>query len=58
MAKKVIIAQGGALIFESKTGKGSTFGFVFSKAKLAVPKDYVPKPVPGEAQSQPAVTAR
>jgi signal transduction histidine kinase len=38
MAKKVIIAQGGALLFESKEGKGSSFGFVFSKAKLAVPK--------------------
>lgn len=38
MAKKVIIAQGGALIFESKEGKGSTFGFTFSKAKLAVPE--------------------
>lgn len=36
MAKKVIIAQGGSLIFESKEGKGSTFGFVFSKEKLAV----------------------
>jgi signal transduction histidine kinase len=37
MAKKVVIAQGGAIIFESQQGKGSTFGFVFSKAKLAVP---------------------
>ena len=35
MAKKVIIAQGGSLIFESKMGKGSTFGFLFSKSKLA-----------------------
>jgi signal transduction histidine kinase len=34
MAKKVIIAQGGAIIFESKEGKGSTFGFVFYKSKL------------------------
>ena len=42
MAKKVIIAQGGALIFESKEGKGSTFGFVFSKAKLGIPKASVP----------------
>lgn len=38
MAKKVIIAQGGSLIFESKEGKGSTFGFVFSKAKHALPE--------------------
>lgn len=27
MAKKVIIAHGGAIIFESREGKGSTFGF-------------------------------
>jgi len=37
MAKKVIAAQGGALIFESHEGKGSTFGFSFSKSKLTVP---------------------
>ena len=36
MAKKVITAQGGAIIFESQEGKGSTFGFTFSKSKLAV----------------------
>lgn len=34
MAKKVIMAQGGSLIFESQEGKGSTFGFLFSKSKL------------------------
>lgn len=39
MAKKVVIAQGGAIIFDSKEGKGSTFGFTFSKAKLAVPAE-------------------
>jgi signal transduction histidine kinase len=38
MAKKVIAAQGGALLFDSTEGKGSTFGFVFSKHKLAVPE--------------------
>ena len=37
MAKKVIVAQGGTLIFKSKEGEGSTFGFVFSKSKHAVP---------------------
>ena len=37
MAKKVIIAQGGTLIFESEEGKGSTFGFSFSKVKLGSP---------------------
>jgi signal transduction histidine kinase len=31
MAKKVILAQGGSIIFESTEGKGSTFGFLFSK---------------------------
>lgn len=35
MAKKVIAAQGGVLIFESVEGKGSTFGFIFNKQQLA-----------------------
>lgn len=34
MAKKVIVAQGGATIFDSKEGKGSVFGFSFPKAAL------------------------
>jgi signal transduction histidine kinase len=34
MAKKVIIAQGGAIIFRSQEGKGSTFGFTFAKEHL------------------------
>lgn len=29
MAQKVVVAQGGAIIFESEEGKGSTFGFRF-----------------------------
>lgn len=37
MAKKVVIAQGGALIFHSEEGKGSTFGFSFPKAKVLAP---------------------
>lgn len=37
MAKKVIIAQGGAVIFKSQEGRGSTFGFTFSKDKVLVP---------------------
>jgi signal transduction histidine kinase len=43
MAKKVIVAQGGAIIFRSQEGKGSTFGFTFAKAKL-LPKDTPPPP--------------
>ncbi len=31
MAKKIIVAQGGAIIFTSQESKGSTFGFVFPK---------------------------
>ena len=31
MAKKVINEQGGTLLFESTEGKGSTFGFKFSR---------------------------
>lgn len=34
MAKKVIVAQGGAIIFKSQQGKGSTFGFSFAKDRL------------------------
>lgn len=37
MAQKVIVAQGGAIIFHSEEGKGSTFGFSFNKEKLKVP---------------------
>jgi signal transduction histidine kinase len=36
MAKKVIVAQGGAIIFASEEGKGSSFGFSFPLSKLAV----------------------
>ncbi len=36
MAKKVIVAQGGAVIFESRENHGSTFGFTLPKAKLLV----------------------
>lgn len=37
MAKKVIVAQSGSIIFESHENTGSTFGFLLSKSKLAVP---------------------
>jgi len=36
MAKKVINTQGGDILFESKEGKGSTFGFTFKKSALSV----------------------
>jgi len=36
MAKKVIVAQNGVIIFESQEGKGSTFGFRFNKADHAI----------------------
>ncbi|MDB5175465.1 MAG: Sensor protein resE [Candidatus Saccharibacteria bacterium] len=39
MAKKVIIAQSGSLIFESQEGKGSTFGFTFYKSKVGLPAE-------------------
>ncbi len=34
MAKKVVVAQGGAIIFNTTEGKGSTFGFSFNKKSL------------------------
>ncbi|MFZ1248703.1 MAG: HAMP domain-containing sensor histidine kinase [Candidatus Saccharimonadales bacterium] len=39
MAKKVVLAQGGSIIFESQEGKGSTFGFRFGKKSHALVKD-------------------
>lgn len=38
MAKKVVDAQGGNILFESTEGKGSLFGFSFDKRKLALPE--------------------
>jgi signal transduction histidine kinase len=38
MAKKVIVAQGGSIIFDSKEGKGSTFGFSFPKKTVELDK--------------------
>ncbi len=39
MAKKVIVDQGGAIIFDSKEGVGSTFGFTFPLTRVRPPKD-------------------
>lgn len=36
MAKKVVVAQGGAIIFKSTEGKGSTFGFSFPRKGMEV----------------------
>ena len=38
MAKKVVVAQGGAIIFKSLEGKGSTFGFSFPRATTEIKK--------------------
>ncbi len=54
MAKKVIIAEGGAIIFETEEGKGSTFGFSLPKDKLAVGVAQLP---PQESK-QPALVAK
>ena len=37
MAKKVVVAQGGAIIFTSQEGKGSTFGFTLPKNSTILP---------------------
>ncbi len=34
MAKKVIVAEGGVVLFDSQENKGSTFGFMFAKNKV------------------------
>lgn len=52
MAKKVVAAQGGAIIFESEEGKGSTFGFRFSKADHMVPAG-TPAGEPAAAKKTP-----
>lgn len=38
MSKKVVVAQGGSIIFESEEGKGSTFGFRFGKSHFTASK--------------------
>lgn len=52
MAKKVIIASGGSLIFKSIEGKGSTFGFTIPLAKLQSTPVTSSEATPVEAQPQ------
>lgn len=52
MAAKVISAQGGSIIFSSKEGKGSTFGFAFSKSRMKVHQP-VSQPEQGVASVEP-----
>jgi signal transduction histidine kinase len=42
MAKKVVVAQGGAIIFNSVEGKGSTFGFSFPRAAMEIKPGQTP----------------
>lgn len=44
MARKVIAAQGGALIFRSVEGQGSTFGFSFPRKTTEIKKAAAPVP--------------
>lgn len=43
MARKIIVAQGGAIIFNSIEGEGSTFGFSFPRDKVEVQIQPTPK---------------
>lgn len=51
MAKKVVVAQGGNIIFKSEPGKGSVFGFSFQKSKLQALADSINEA--NEASSSP-----
>jgi len=44
MAKKVVVAQGGSIIFRSEEGKGSTFGFSFPRAAIEIKSKPAAKP--------------
>lgn len=59
MAKKVVVAQGGSLIFKSQEGKGSTFGFTFAKSRLKIPETSVKQPITADRQvvGSPSVTS-
>ncbi len=51
MAQKVIIAQGGTVIFSSREGQGSTFGFSFSKSRLKIKPSQQNTPVASSASA-------
>lgn len=55
MAKKVVIAQGGSVIFDSKENQGSTFGFAFSRHPKMVPTEVlkVVQEKPAKTPSKP-----
>jgi signal transduction histidine kinase len=53
MAKKVVAAQGGTILFESEEGKGSTFGFRFNKTQHAVKSV---SSTPAKPAEQPVLT--
>lgn len=49
MAKKVVVAQGGSIIFDSKEGVGSTFGFRFPHRTVVVThQPVVAEPAPAK----------
>lgn len=53
MAKKVITAQGGAIIFKSTEGKGSTFGFSFPRHAMEIKnKKSIDKPTSQQASKK------
>ena len=45
MAKKVIVAEGGAILFDTIEGKGSTFGFIFPKSKMVTADSAASEPI-------------
>ena len=49
MAKKIVVAQGGAILFESEENKGSVFGFRFPKAGHTVDISDIPAATPETA---------
>jgi signal transduction histidine kinase len=56
MAKKVVSAQGGAIIFRSTEGKGSVFGFSFPLSATEVKDGKTPLTPKAEHNLAPAKT--